>query len=261
MQNGEAFLDASCSKKDIFWLSLPAMLFFFSNILAFRAIGYNDMASYGVFRDTVLLWNAAIWTVVFRASMSVQHVIGVLGIFAGLVINQITPLLAAAWSPAVLLVCGMALLNAFASVVQEFALKQNMGLDINLQNSISCIFGITAGLLYLILTTPTKLTSAEAFFYGFDTMTFMLLSLLLVLSLLVVRILKYANSVMKSVMQCLRAPVIVLMSPVLGLQSRTDTLAYVSAVVVSCSALFFLLQGRPDLERGKKQAAALGSAK
>jgi hypothetical protein len=246
MLHGESLLaDSSCSFRHAFWLSCPAMLFLFSNILAFRAIGDNDMASYGVFRDTVLLWNAAIWTVVFQVSLNCKRIIALLGIFCGLVINQIQPLLSATWTPSVLLVCGMAFLNASASVMQEFAFKQNMHLDINLQNAISCIFGIVAAGVYLAFAAPLKLSSVEAFFDGFDTNTVLLLLTLLTLSLLVARILKYASSVIKSVVQCLRTPLIVLLAPTLGLNSRTDMSAYVSAAVVSLSAFLFLLQGRP----------------
>merc|ERR1712078_468114 len=94
---------------------------------------------------------------------------------------------------------------------------------------------------------PAKLSSHQAFFDGFDMLTFLLVSVLLVLSLLVVRILKYASSIIKSVMQCLRAPLIVLLAPALGLKTRTDAFAYISAATVSLSAFFFLLQGKPQM--------------
>lgn len=254
--SGEPFFQDRCSIKHAIWLSCPSVLFLFSNVLAFRAIGENDMASYGVFRDTVLLWSASIWAVVFQVSLNGKRIIALLGIFSGLIINQIEPLLSATWTPAVFLVCGMAFLNAFASVMQEFALKQNMHLDINIQNAISCVFGIVAALAYLTLAAPAKLSSFEAFFEGFNTLTVLLLSILLVLSLLVVRILKYASSVIKSVMQAIRAPLIVLLAPTLGLESRTDTSAYLSAAIVSISACLFLLQGKPQMEKtstGKPQ--------
>jgi len=253
--NGERLFQNHCSVKDAMWLSFPAILYLLSNLLAFRAIGENDVASYGVFRDTVLLWNAGMWTVVFQVSLNAKQVIALLGIFCGLVVNQIEPLLSATWTPSILLVCGMAFINALASVVQEFALKQKMHLDINLQNAISCIFGLAVALVYLMLKAPAKLASRQAFFDGFDMLTFLLVSQLLVLSLLVVRIIKYASSVVKSVMQCLRAPLIMLLAPTLGLESRTDAFAYISAATVSLSAFFFLLQGKPHVKLPRKPNA------
>lgn len=249
MVSGEPLLSGKFSMNDVTWLSFPAVLFLASNILTFQAIGANDMASFGVFRDTGLLWIAAIWCVVFRVTLTFNRIVALLGIFASLCINQLTPPLSATWSPAILLVCVMALLNACASVAQEFALKRNMALDINLQNSISCIFGMLAGVLYLGVKLPARLGSVQAFFEGFDMLTFMLVGLLLTLGLLVVRVLKYASSVMKSIMQSLRGPLTVLIAPALGFKSRTDTLAYVSAVIVSISAFFFLLQGKPKMDK------------
>merc|ERR1719453_1065074 len=90
------------------------------------------------------------------------------GVFAGLCLNQFMPLLNAQWNPLILMVCAMALCNASASVANEFAMKQNAGLDINIQNAVLYSFCVVSSLAYCWVVNPVKLWNLQNFLSGFD---------------------------------------------------------------------------------------------
>merc|ERR1719316_2207467 len=154
---GESFLQDSFKVKDVAFLSIPGALFALNNILIYLAIGMNDMASFGVFRDTVIFFNAMIWCFVFKSDLGMTRIGLLFAVFAGLCINQIPPLMNATLSWSVLLVLAMTLTNAFASVSNEYAIKQNAGLDLNMQNTVLYSFCSLSAFIYLAVLHPDKL--------------------------------------------------------------------------------------------------------
>merc|ERR1719356_1235379 len=67
--DGRPLIPAELTFSDAKWLALPAFVFTANNILVFVAIGKNDMSSFGVFRDTMILWTAAMWRCVFQVEL------------------------------------------------------------------------------------------------------------------------------------------------------------------------------------------------
>lgn len=61
---------------DVSWMMLPAMLFTANNLLVYQAIGTNNMAAFGVFRDTMILWTALIWRAIFRTELGLKRLAG-----------------------------------------------------------------------------------------------------------------------------------------------------------------------------------------
>jgi len=244
--------------RDATWLLLPAMCFTINNILVYQAIGKNDMAAFGVFRDTIILWTALIWRAFFSTELGWTRLTGICVIFGGLAINRAG---VSAWNLAFLWVIVMTLTNATGSVVNEFALKRNRKLDINVQNSILYLACGTFAILLLAVDEPSRLTSPTAFFKGFTGMTFLSLSLMAFTGLMVSRMLKYADSVTKTVACCLRGPTVVFISPyVLGVSNSWSGI--ISAVVVAAGCTIYLLCGplapppqAPKDEDSRKSAA------
>jgi len=225
--------------RDATWLVLPAMFFTTNNILVYQAIGKNDMAAFGVFTGTMILWTPLIWRAFMNIELGWTRLAGIWFIFWGLAINRAG---VSAWNWNFLWVIGMTLTNATGSVVNEFALKRNRKLDINVQNSVLYLASGTFAILLLALDEPSRLTGPTAFFQGFTGMTFFCLSLLAFSGLVVSRVLKYADSVTKTVACCLRGPCCVFLSPfVLGVSNSWSGL--ISAMVVAGGCTTYLLEG------------------
>merc|ERR1719247_931881 len=121
----------------------------------------------------MIFWNALIWCYVFQGRLGSQRLLAICGVFVGLCMNQVVPLMNSSISPAVLLVCLAAFTNASASVANEFAMKRNEGLDINLQNSVLYSFCATFGIVYVAIFNPERLASFSSFTDGFTSMAYM----------------------------------------------------------------------------------------
>merc|ERR1719384_654264 len=76
------------SLADMRWLALPAVIFTANNILVWWAIGKNDVGVFGVFRDTMILWTAALWCFVYQTSLGAARRSAIGVVFAGLVVNR-----------------------------------------------------------------------------------------------------------------------------------------------------------------------------
>jgi len=242
---GQPFIQENFSMKDAVYLAFPGLLFAINNMLVWLSIGHNEMASFGVFRDTIIFFNAAIWCVVFRSTLGLRRNLALCMVFVGLCVNQIGPLLTSSISPMVLLVLLMAFTNAVASVANEFAIKQNSGLDLNLQNAVLYSFCLIWAIVYIVVSKPQKLTSFAAFFENFGFSAWLIVCMQLSAGLLVSRILKYADSITKNVACALRGPILIFLAPVCGLHSRLDFPTGLSAILVGSAACYFLMQGKP----------------
>jgi len=239
------FIDENMKLKDVMYLAAPGLLFAVNNILVYLSIGFNEVASFGVFRDTNLFFTAALWCVVFKSKLGWERNLALSGVFLGLCVNQITPLLSASLSAAVFIILAMAMTNACGSVANEYAIKQNAGLDLNMQNAVLYSFCIVWALLYIVILKPAKLTSVGAFFQDINATAWAVIVLQICAGLMVSRILKYADATTKTVACCLRGPILVFLAPLLGLHSRLDFLTGLSSIMVGTAACYFLMQGRP----------------
>jgi hypothetical protein len=221
---------------------LPALFFTLNNIMVFVAIGGNDASAFGVFRDTMILWTALIWVSIFKASLGPIRLGGIAVIFVGLLINRVGSISAATFNWAFVLVMLMTVTNATGSVFNEYALKWNKALDINLQNAILYTMCICFSVIILAIRSPTHLASPGAFFQGFTNWTVLMVCLQASAGLLVSRLLKYADSIYKTIGTCLRGPSLVLAAPfVLG--SQSDLVSIASAFIVASGCLIYLSQG------------------
>merc|ERR1719502_494979 len=100
---------------------VPAVLYALNNLLVFKALGVNDAASFGIFRDTSIIWTAVIRWSVFRTPLGCTRLSGILIILAGLFLNRLSTFLSAKdpLSFMFLWVVLMTLTNATASVANE----------------------------------------------------------------------------------------------------------------------------------------------
>merc|ERR1719265_1300505 len=77
------------SRSDVAWFSLPAFLYAMNNILVFHAIAQVDMGSFAVFRETMLIFSAIIWFLVFRIDLGKKRLVAICGIMSSCILNQV----------------------------------------------------------------------------------------------------------------------------------------------------------------------------
>jgi len=226
------------------WLGLPAAFYALNNVLVYLAIGANSIVMFGVLRDTLILWTGAFWKFAFGAPLGNMRLAGMVVIVCGGILAQVTrPSSGGQFSFLVVWVLLMTMCNAAGSVSNEFALKRSAGIDINIQNMILYSMGVGYGILYLLATDSSRLYSFSNFTEGFTAVTWNTAAFQAVQGLMVSRILKYADSVMKTAAACLRGPILVFIGPLtLGGQS-TDVWGLVSAAVVAAGAYTCMIQG------------------
>mmetsp|Transcript_136226 Transcript_136226/g.236865 ORF Transcript_136226/g.236865 Transcript_136226/m.236865 type:complete len:466 (+) Transcript_136226:48-1445(+) len=235
--------DKDFSTSDALWLLVPALFMTINNILVFKAIGSNDAAAFGVFRDTVIVWTAGFWRFVFRAPLGQVRIVGIATVLAGLLLNRLVQEFSGRlWSWTFLWVMLMTVMNATGSVANEFALKRSPKLDINLQNSVLYVSCSLFGAAVLLLDQPGRLAGWNSFFQGFERITFLMISLQAGAGLLVSRLLKYTDAVTKTMATCLRGPVLVILAPYFVTSSQNVSVA-ISAFIVACGAFVYLSQG------------------
>jgi drug/metabolite transporter (DMT)-like permease len=239
--DGRPLVPPELSFADAKWLAVPAIIFTVNNVLVFEAIGKNDVSTFGVFRDTMILWTACMWRCVFNVQLGWARLGGIFIVFLGLVVNKVFSSRSSGdFSWMFMWVLLMTLCNAAGSVANEYALKQNRSLDINVQNMVLYSFCVVCSLAFLAATDPARI--AGTFFAGFDSHTWLTIGLQSLVGLLVSRLLKHTDSVMKTIATCLRGPVFVMISPIFT-HISSSAAACMSAVIVASGCFTYLAQG------------------
>lgn len=242
---------------DVKWLLLPAIFFTANNIIVFLAIGRNELSTFAVFQVAAVFWAAVFWKCVFKADLGWARICGTALVLAALVINRIPSMVhrdssTPGWAWLLLL----SFANAAGSVANEYALKRHRALDINIQNMVlysGCAF---CCFVYLLGSDAARISGGPAaFFRGFEATTWVTAGMQASIGLLVGRMLKHADAVMKTVSVSWRGPLVVLVSPAFVHTGRPSWPAVLSSVVASlgCSLYFTMgpLESQVEADPGR----------
>lgn len=232
-QNGEEIVLPGF--RDVAWLTVPASMYAINNLIVFQAIRSTPLATFGVLRETMLIWNALIWTVTFRQRISMTRWVAILGIFVGCTLNQVPALVGSRFSYGIFWALLLAFMNAASAVANEYAMKKRAALDINMQNII--LYSLCGSFVLIVLTIvkPATVQSPEAFFTGFVPECWQIIILQMFTGLAVSRILKYVEAVTKTIVAALRGPgVIFIGAAILHVRLGIHEVAATAVVCVSC---------------------------
>lgn len=241
------FIPPTFSMVDVKWLAFPAVLFGTNNILLYYVILKNDISTFGIFRDTTILWTAMMWKGWFGVPLGDRRVQGIALIFFGLATSEVSSFIEGqvfTWT--FLWVCLLTLVNSLAGVSNEYAFKRNMQIDLNLQNSVLYIMGIMFAIVTLLITNPGALRPGH-FTEGFTTFTFATSLLQAFSGLIVSRVLKYADAVTKTVAACLRGPTLILLAP-LVISESIGVFVMLSSCVIAFGCWVYLREGPMKVE-------------
>ncbi|CAE7180187.1 UTR6 [Symbiodinium microadriaticum] len=248
------------SAEDVAWLVLPAAIFTLNNILVWWSIGRNDISTFGVFRDTMILWTAFLWRMVFGVPLGPTRLLAIAVLVFGLALNQLENLLQSRFSWPLLLVLLMTACNAMGSVVNEFALKRRDGMDINVQNAI--LYAAAVVFTALLILVSGRVRGLDLYkhgiFQGFTRHTMFTVIMQAFAGLAVSRILKYSDAVQKNIAACLRGPILVVISPAF-VRSSANMLTFVSAAIVASGCVIYLHQGPLSASNSSKDKSRSAS--
>lgn len=236
--DGGRFVPSNLSFVDAKYLSFPAMAFAANNVLVWWAIGGTSVAEFGIFRDTLILWTALIWLFVFRKPLGLVRLVGIGVTLVGLLGNKVTMLMTrTTWSWNFVWVLAMTLTNAIGSVANEAAMKQNSGLDINVQNAVLYLFGVLAGLTLFAVSESQRIGERPAILSGFTAVTLLTICLQAMTGLMVSRLLKYCDSLMKCAASCMRGPILTIIAYIMSQDSTTRVLHIQGISNIACAVV------------------------
>jgi len=229
--------------KDIAWLAVPGAIYAINNMLVFQAIKSCPLSTFGVVRETMLVWNALIWTATFSQSICLTRWLSIGGIFFGCAMNQIPKMMNDEFSPGIVWALLLAFSNAAGAVANEYAMKQKASIDINLQNVILYGFCGSFVLIGLAVFEPRTVESSGAFFHGFVPECWQIIILQVFTGLAVSRILKYIEAVTKTIVAAVRGPGVIFLG---ALIFHTQLgVSEVLATLVVCTACYVYLRQGP----------------
>merc|ERR1719343_1401046 len=227
---------------DVAWLAIPAGIYALNNLIVFQAIKSTPLSTFGVVRETMLIWNALIWTATFRQSISAVRWMAIGGIFLGCCANQIPKMINDEFTPGIFWALLLAFSNAAGAVANEYAMKQRAALDINLQNCI--LYTLCGTFVFIGLATcqPATVQSTASFFTGFVPECWQVIILQVFTGLAVSRILKYVEAVTKTIVAVIRGPGVIFFGAIL-FHSRLGASEVLATLVVCASCWVYLRQG------------------
>jgi UDP-sugar transporter A1/2/3 len=227
---------------DVGWLAVPAAIYAANNLIVFQAIKSTPLSSFGVIRETMLIWNALIWTATFRQSISATRWLAIFGIFLGCSMNQIPKMLNDEFSVGVLWSCLLAFTNAAGAVANEYAMKQKAQLDINIQNAIVYALCASFVLIGIAIFNKGSVQSVDAFFTGFVPECWTVIVLQAFTGLAVSRILKYVEAVTKTIVAAIRGPGVIFLGAVI-FHKRLHTSEVIATLCVCTACWVYLREG------------------
>jgi len=239
-QEGRDFVWPKLS--DVAWLAVPAAIYAMNNMIVFQAIKSCPLSSFGVIRETMLVWNALIWCATFQQSISATRWLAIAGIFFGCSVNQIPKMLGDEWNMGVLWAFLLAFCNAAGAVANEYAMKQRAALDINLQNCI--LYTLCGSFVFvgLAFSDPVHVSSTAEFFTGFVPECWQIIILQVFTGLAVSRILKYVEAVTKTIVAAIRGPGVIFFGAMI-FHTSLGLSEVIATLMVCVSCYVYLRQG------------------
>eukprot|EP00450_Noctiluca_scintillans_P026944 CAMPEP_0194514520 /NCGR_PEP_ID=MMETSP0253-20130528/46985_1 /TAXON_ID=2966 /ORGANISM="Noctiluca scintillans" /LENGTH=389 /DNA_ID=CAMNT_0039358185 /DNA_START=110 /DNA_END=1279 /DNA_ORIENTATION=+ len=249
------FIPEDLTFHSVKWLCVPALTLSVNNILVF-AVGRVDSSTFGIFWNSVIICTAFAWCYMFKTALNNFRISCIVIIMFGLAMMQWTAFVAGSFSLSVLWLIAMVLFNAIGAVSCEYALKTGSNTDINFQNMIMYSGSFLCAFALLVVTDSKRVSlGAAGIFEGFNDGIWSTIGLQACVGLMVSRMLKHADALMKSVVLCLRGPLFVLLSWMFTLSSKATNLILVSAVITTVGCALYLHQGTMTV---KKELDATG---
>eukprot|EP00441_Pelagodinium_beii_P017409 CAMPEP_0197664704 /NCGR_PEP_ID=MMETSP1338-20131121/58798_1 /TAXON_ID=43686 ORGANISM="Pelagodinium beii, Strain RCC1491" /NCGR_SAMPLE_ID=MMETSP1338 /ASSEMBLY_ACC=CAM_ASM_000754 /LENGTH=665 /DNA_ID=CAMNT_0043243399 /DNA_START=197 /DNA_END=2194 /DNA_ORIENTATION=- len=234
---GKVGLFKEVSARDVQLLCVPALGYFLQNTLFYLTMSQTSMATWVVLYELQILFVTLLWGFTFKRWPSRVRMLACSGVTMAVALQ--TNGQGAVASLAVLLPVFCALVTATNCVSNEYVYKYKREMDINIQNSVVYTAGICFGLISVAL-----FEEREGKFEFFQGMQFLDVKLLLlnrlILGLAVSRLLKYVDSISKTMASSLSGPITIAIMPGITCEQITLTDAVATIAIFPCSFLYWV---------------------
>eukprot|EP00811_Abedinium_folium_P033497 NODE_6455_length_1671_cov_2.568005.p2 GENE.NODE_6455_length_1671_cov_2.568005~~NODE_6455_length_1671_cov_2.568005.p2 ORF type:complete len:265 (-),score=85.23 NODE_6455_length_1671_cov_2.568005:117-911(-) len=237
---------------------LPALFYAANNIIYFQFIAALELATFAIYREMQVVWAALLWYGTFRINLGWKRWLALVTILISCTIMKVAPGQAVGITNHQLFLGLLSpLVSTAASVSNEKAIKCT-DLDINTQNAMLYTFCAIFALIYLAVVRTERFASPALFFEGFSIGCFKVLVLQGILGLVISRILKRANAMLKQVLTAFRGPCLVLLMLTV-FQVRPTTLQGCMSGLTAIAAIFYMMQGSMPSEAQKQPEAEVAT--
>jgi len=189
-----------------------AVAFAVSNTLMFICLAKVSMASLGVWCQTSIVFNTGMWYIAFRRPFGFQRCVGLVVLTLGCVINSVQPGFSLHFDRNVMWVICSTFFASIGCVLNEYSMKSDIGMSLNIQNSILYTETCFCCLLVVACTSPERLGSPSAFFHGFHEECWAVAGTAVCIGLVVSWILKHASVMTKTFAMAVYCPIEVVLA-------------------------------------------------
>jgi len=224
-------------------MSPVAAIYTSNNLLTFYVLAHVRMDAYAVWRNLSILFNAMIWVWALQRPIERHRWVAVGVCLLGSVFNTVEPDGRIVVDLALSGVLLSAFLSSLACVFNERVIKSKEAatLDINQVNML--LYCETLGCLSLIFLVRrfafSDASLSLAVVAAIKPGAWRIISLQVAMGLSVSRILKYADSMAKTIVGSLRDVAIVVIAPYVVTATRNDNVAVGSACLVGLAGLIY----------------------
>jgi hypothetical protein len=226
------------SSSDVLLSVPPAALYTMSNIMLFYFISRVDVGTFGIIRETCVIWVGIWWVAFFGVDIGIKRksalcCMCLIQVASGLMRNKLD--LSSLW----VFVCPA--VSTLASVANEAALKQTL-LGINQMNAILYSLCAFFSGLYVVMVNQVLSSSPLGVLSGMNVDCVYIIALQCAMGLFISRILKYANAITKQACVAVRGPILISAYAILQ-QRMVNTLDMITASMVAGCAVYYIFQG------------------
>jgi drug/metabolite transporter (DMT)-like permease len=227
------------TSSDALQLSVPAFMYFGQNTFFYIAISWVVLATYAITFELQIIVVAALALVVFGRTLNRSQAAACVGVCIGAAIHRMGKHEMGASLGELLPPICMAVWVATSTIVSEYVLKAGNHLDVNVQNTYMCAFSIVLGMVgSWVMKWHLGLHWMELLVGLHHPQVIVLLTLRALFGIACSRILKYMDSLSKTIASALCAPLALGLAP-LAIDEHVDSFTLVAIFITYIASLVY----------------------
>jgi hypothetical protein len=203
-------------KRQALRLGVPAIMYLILNVFFYVVISSTTIAAYAITLEVQIVFVAIFWMILFGRQVSPMRILACVGVVAGFGVLHFDVWVRWAYGDvdrAVFLALAMTFWTASCTVTSEYVFKQDMNLNVNVQNTVMYGYGVVLGLGLMFAQVTVQGRDSVQLDGLFTPEVLVLLSVRAVHGLSVSRVLKFLDSVSKTIGSGLTGPLSIAFGP------------------------------------------------
>lgn len=249
------------TSSDAAQLSVPVFMYFGLNTLFYIVISMYVLATYAITFELQIIVVAALGWVVFGRTLSRLQAAACVGVCVGAAIHHIDEHQDGASWAGLFLPISMAVWAATSTIVCEYVFKAGNHLDVNAQNTYMYAFSIVLGMIVAcVMKWHLGLPWIELLVGLHHPEVIVLLSLRALFGIACSRILKYMDSLSKTIGSALCAPLALGLAP-LAINEHVGSMTLLAIIITYIASAIYWTNPGAGASKGSSNGAAAESEK